>query len=390
VGCVTTDCQGKPDFTRCQLASPSWDYNICVSGVCVQPGAALSNPPGPGFARAEGDGSWEYPDTGQKACTNSPSCLPFPCEADGGPAFCGQDGQYGLDANPTLRWTRSSTVEPTVIDAVTGLVWQACPLGRSGSGCNIGSDTGVARHSAISSCDALVWDGYSDWRLPDLHELATILDLSQDGATINGEVFNRFTKPAPGFWTTVSSHDGQSAFSLSFGQAAIGSASRDTLQYVRCVRAGITSTSALPRFARSEPVASSGEYVVADARTGFVWQGCAVGTTGAACPGTAAAVTWQNALATCEGLTWAGSSDWRLPNAVELLSIANWRFNNPVVDQTLFPGASSASVFWSSSAVGQTPAPAWCFDFANGTSSMCSTTAAVRCVRLGASMLSPT
>jgi len=50
-------------------------------------------------------------------------------------------------------------------DAATGLCWQ-----------NPYPETGYAYDDAVAYCDDLVWDGDSDWRLPDIEELRSLIE----------------------------------------------------------------------------------------------------------------------------------------------------------------------------------------------------------------------
>lgn len=76
---------------------------------------------------------------------------------------------------------------------------------------------------------------------------------------------------------------------------------------------------------------------VIDHNTGLMWKRCNEGRGGASCSGSASTYTWQNAINQCESLSFAGHSDWRLPEADELLSL---------VDYAVAAGASiNSSVF---------------------------------------------
>ena len=78
----------------------------------------------------------------------------------------------------------------------------------------------------------------------------------------------------------------------------------------------------------------AGEEVVTDLVTGLVWK--KTYTTGK---------TWRQALVYCESLSYAGHSDWRLPNVSELASLVSYNRTNPASD---FPDMPS-NWFWSSS-----------------------------------------
>jgi hypothetical protein len=79
-----------------------------------------------------------------------------------------------------------------------------------------------------------------------------------------------------------------------------------------------------------------------------MWQGCTKGSAGNSCStGTASPDTWESALSYCEGLDWAGHTDWRLPNRKELRSIVDNRRSNPTVDPAIFP-ATPGNNFWTS------------------------------------------
>lgn len=85
-------------------------------------------------------------------------------------------------------------------------------------------------------------------------------------------------------------------------------------------------------------------------RTGLMWMRCAVGQnwSGTGCVGDAATYTWQQALNTAEGTTFAEYSDWRLPNRTELTSIVELSCDlGPTVNLTVFPNSPSGN-FWSS------------------------------------------
>ena len=82
----------------------------------------------------------------------------------------------------------------------------------------------------------------------------------------------------------------------------------------------------------------NGNGTVTDSGTHLMWQ-----------QGESSLMTWEAVLTYCEGLSLAGSSDWRLPNHKELLSLVDYtKATHPLINTTLFPGAISLDEYWSS------------------------------------------
>ncbi|MFM2153227.1 MAG: hypothetical protein RL199_1662 [Pseudomonadota bacterium] len=76
--------------------------------------------------------------------------------------------------------------------------------------------------------------------------------------------------------------------------------------------------------------------------------------------------TWQNAIAYCAGLTLGGSSDWRLPDLIELLSIVDGNFTDPALDTSVFPALPNYW-FWTRTPCGGCMGPAgYWVGFKNG------------------------
>jgi hypothetical protein len=90
----------------------------------------------------------------------------------------------------------------------------------------------------------------------------------------------------------------------------------------------------------------------------LVWQGCSNGQTGNDCTPQAGMLDWYESLAYCEGLSWGGFEDWRLPNVKELRSIVDESRDSPAIDASVFPNTpyygpitdDNAGQYWSSTA----------------------------------------
>jgi len=125
-----------------------------------------------------------------------------------------------------------------------------------------------------------------------------------------------------------------------------------------------------------------GEIIVNDLNTGLMWEQKTVANK-------ATTYTWENAQIYCEDQigttgTYAGYSDWRLPNIKELVSIVKYDANisAPYIDQTYFPNTQSNN-YWSSTTNPDNTGSALSVYFHNGNVyyNYKSNTYCVRCVR---------
>jgi len=113
------------------------------------------------------------------------------------------------------------------------------------------------------------------------------------------------------------------------------------------------------RFTTAEPV--PGEVVVTDNATGLMWvsngnsAGCNNGGT----------KIWTDAIDFAEGLTFAGHSDWRLPNINELVTIVNRGTYNPAIYTTYFSNTQFSN-YWSSTTYAVNTDSVWVVYFGNG------------------------
>lgn len=110
---------------------------------------------------------------------------------------------------------------------------------------------------------------------------------------------------------------------------------------------------------------------VTDNDTDLMWMQCSEGQTwepngGAGnCTGTATPHTWDAALALANGKTFAGHSDWRLPDIKELASLVAEDRYDPAINSAIFPAPPSSS-FWSGSPYANNSNYSWSVDFTFG------------------------
>jgi hypothetical protein len=331
----------------------------------VDPGThpvAVRNPGPSDCASYEFTVGYMIPDTGQTWCTDASNqqvaCATIP---SGDPLY-GQDGHYVQSLFGQHFYTDHGN--GTVTDAITGLMWE-----------QVFSAEGMPWSDALAYCEASTTGGYNDWRLPEIVELSTLVDAGSYNPSIDAMTFS--STPSEAFCSSSFNASGSnSAWGVYFSIGGINNSGSNSR--VRCVRNGPLE---LGRF---DALALSGYRVVIDRQTGLGWQGCTRGQAGISCSGTATTSTLPQALTYCEGLSWGGYDDWRLPSRNELQSIVDYNSVSPSIDTDVFPLAPSG-YFWSSSSRADSLDSVWVFDFDAGGmgSDQTSNVYWVRCVRSG-------
>ena len=248
------------------------------------------------------------------------------------------------------------SVAGTVVDRVTGLMWQrAVEPGN------------VPFYDAIARCDRLALGGYQDWRLPSRIELVSILDLAEIQPSIDRVAFPG--TPSEWFWSSSVAAEKAAAARYVYFYFGYPKADEQRSHFrVRCVR-----TEKPPAFT-GDPDAhyEVGSTSVHDLATGLTWQrALASGTFG-----------FEAALGYCTHLNLEGHKDWRVPSMPELVTLVDERTSNPAIDRSAFP-ATPADGFWTSSRFGNKPTDAWHVFFKEGNAlyGLLKAPYRVRCVR---------
>ncbi|PIE66580.1 MAG: hypothetical protein CSA26_00220 [Desulfobacterales bacterium] len=125
----------------------------------------------------------------------------------------------------------------TVTDMATGLMWEQASADPN----NDGSPDTMTWQDALAWCENLDLAGYTDWRLPNIHELHSIVDYARTDPAIDTTVFPN-TRAASYLSATTRAYDTYSAWIVNFVYGHDDSGGyKSSLYYVRCVRAGQSS-----------------------------------------------------------------------------------------------------------------------------------------------------
>ena len=121
-------------------------------------------------------------------------------------------------AAPDSRYQQAGA---TVLDKTTGLVWLRCPLGMNWDGTTCtGTRATFTWQQALQQADTSTAGGYSDWRLPNVRELASLVEPACYGPAINLRVFPN--TPGEGFWSSSPYvGDTYDAWSVDFGNGYV-------------------------------------------------------------------------------------------------------------------------------------------------------------------------
>jgi len=281
------------------------------------------------------------PRTGQTKCYDTAG-TEIPCTSTG------QDGeiQAGV-AWPDPRFTDNS--DGTMTDNLTGLMWT--------KNANLPGDT-TYWQQALDYANNLTLAGYSDWRLPNVNELESLINANEaNSATwLNAQGFTNVQ--ACCYWSsTTVAVDTVYAWFVGMDYGGVSYYYKSSYDYVWPVRGGQcgsldhsviclqktgqmkcynTSGGEIPcagtgqdgeiqaGVARPDPgFADHGDGTITDNLTGLMW------TKNANLPG--GTTNWQQALDYANNLTLAGYSDWRLPNRKELYSLQDFSRYDPAL-----------------------------------------------------------
>jgi uncharacterized protein YceK len=283
-------------------------------------------------AQYQQSGNYNIVDTGQTAFYDNAGETTSQTIGD---AFYGQDANY---AGNQPSYTDNG--DETITDNVTGLMWQ-----QGFDLCNF--------DEAQSYAESCTTGGHTDWRVPTIKELYSLIDFSGNQGSgdpssksapsstvpfIDTEYFD-FEYPNDGVkryidaqyitsteYVSTTMNGSATFFGVNFADGRIkgypqqpGNRGSSGQYYIRLVRGnadyGVNA------------FVDNGNGTVTDAATGLMWSQVDSGDAVfdlSAFTNDDGSLNWQEALAFAKNAEYAGYDDWRLPNAKELQSILDY------------------------------------------------------------------
>jgi len=314
--------------------------------------------------------SWAepVPDTGLTKCS-SPT-VEIPCPSPGQP-FYGQDANYTINpmSYTKLDGSGSDSVKSSwvmVKDNVTGLIWEmktnkdgktdyndphdadntytwydSNPATNGGYAGTPGDGTDT--EDFIKALNDARFGGYSDWRLPTINELDSIVNFDTPLLAITSTYFPNTVSSL--YWSSTTyaySTDGAWGVNFYYGGRNQVSYKDSAAGYVRAVRGGQLQAAYV----------NNGNGTITDTSTGLMWQQNSADHT----------MSWEQALSYCENLTLADHTDWRLPTIKELRKLVDYSRIRPSINISYFPN-TFPDVYWTSTPHSYEFLNAWCVGF---------------------------
>ena len=160
--------------------------------------------------------------------------------------FPGQDAYYALGCPSQDRFIDNG--DGTVLDLCTGLVWQQETADTNRDGAVTGEDQ-VNWQRALRYCEQLESAGYSDWRLPNVTELRSIVGFGRTNPAINTafRITIGTAEQLSGMYWTSTTHlrTPDDAWTISFFNGELTdsqkqiAATDNNVQFVLAVRGGL-------------------------------------------------------------------------------------------------------------------------------------------------------
>jgi hypothetical protein len=304
--------------------------------------------------------SWPIPDTGPIKCYDIWLGLEeneVPCPKLGEP-FYGQDPNYIINPPSYTKLDEKGNDLPEnaeswvmVRDNVTGLIWEiktpsdgkedhsnphdadnkytwydSNPETNGGNKGTAGDGTDT--EDFINALNNKAFGGYTDWRIPDIYELGSIVDLSRSGIVFQKKMFPNNRNDY--YWSSMTSaYTEYFAWRVSFVEGRYDmSYMKDTSLYARAVRG--------EQCRSYDQLVINDDRTVTDLSTGLMWN-----------QKTHTIKSWFEAISVCEDSRFADFSDWRLPSREELRSIVSYHHDKPSINSEAFQD-TILEFYWSS------------------------------------------
>lgn len=150
--------------------------------------------------------------------------------------YTGDDGEY-QKGYPESGARYIDNDDGTITDIATGLMWTKRISDLGLLWWALGAPTKMGWLTALGMCNSLNYAGYTDWRLPNVTEMHSILDFSIFSPAVN-PIFENIMNA--NYWTSTTSPIFSTwAYTVNLNAGAVGGGDKGTAWYPRPVRGGL-------------------------------------------------------------------------------------------------------------------------------------------------------
>ena len=274
----------------------------------------------------------------------------------------GDDGavQAGYPTGSRRNLAFQDNGDGTVTDLASGLMWQKGNSSNQDFAGLSGQMTWEEAFDYVENMNSTSYAGKNDWRLPNIKELASVLNLDT-WAPASYSILDG--TQASNYWssTSLQIQGEQKTYCLGFNEAYIRYVHPDSTQkqFVRAVRSYLpgSGTYGYPKSGQNQVFHQGGGYDLGDdgvtqsgypltgfsymtngdgtvrqAATGLIWQQS--DSSSQTFGGFSGPLTWEDSfsyIAQMNAQTFAGYNDWRMPNYLELVSLLDFGYFWPII-----------------------------------------------------------
>ncbi len=125
----------------------------------------------------------------------------------------------------------------TVTDNTTKIMWQKCSKGQANNATCSGTARATAWEAAITYCKSLSLADHTDWRLPEIKELESLVGGTAYNPSIDSAFFPATVSSS--YWSaSLRANSTSYAWYLDFSYGNVSHYDKSSSSYVRCVRGG--------------------------------------------------------------------------------------------------------------------------------------------------------
>ena len=255
-----------------------------------------------------------------------------------GTALTIQDGTWSADGSES-----DGTLWSCVKDNHTGLVWEVKTTEGPHSFEQENKVNWANRDLPATASNDEVFCGITSWRVPTVVELITIANNNRHNPAFIATHFPNGKSQS--YWTSLPvASNSANAWSVNF-YSGIGNSKAKTSNFqVRLVSGEYTANDT-----SNTRYLDNGDGTITDLITGLMWKQCPEGLSGDDCSvGIPTTLVWGGSMKAARDSTFAGYSDWRLPNMKEFQSIVAFDKYNPAINTEVFPNPGAVLNFWTS------------------------------------------